>query len=61
MSLCFLVVFQDRVSLSSPGCPGIYTIDQVGLASHRDLLCLPGAGIKSKHHYHLTEFSFNLR
>jgi hypothetical protein len=31
--LCFffLLVFQDRVSLCSPGCPGTHSIDQAGL------------------------------
>jgi hypothetical protein len=27
---CFLV-FQDRVSLYSPGCPGTHSVDQAGL------------------------------
>jgi hypothetical protein len=27
----FFLVFQDRVSLYSPGCPGTYFVDQVGL------------------------------
>ena len=27
----FLLVFQDRVSLYSPGCPGTYSVDQAGL------------------------------
>jgi hypothetical protein len=25
------MVFQDRVSLCSPGCPGTHTVDQAGL------------------------------
>jgi hypothetical protein len=25
------LVFRDRVSLCSPGCPGIYSVDQAGL------------------------------
>jgi hypothetical protein len=33
--LCFLflfgLVFRDRVSLYSPGCPGTYSVDQAGL------------------------------
>jgi hypothetical protein len=33
--LCFLffgfLVFQDRVSLYSPGCPGTHSVDQAGL------------------------------
>jgi hypothetical protein len=31
---CFVVVvvvFRDRVSLNSPGCPGIHPVDQAGL------------------------------
>jgi hypothetical protein len=32
---CFVfvvfVVFQDRVSLCSPGCPGAHSVDQAGL------------------------------
>jgi hypothetical protein len=27
----FFLVFQDRVSLYSPGCPGIHSVDQAGL------------------------------
>jgi hypothetical protein len=27
----FFLVFQDRVSLYSPGCPGTHFVDQVGL------------------------------
>jgi hypothetical protein len=27
----FVFVFQDRVSLYSPGCPGTYFVDQAGL------------------------------
>jgi hypothetical protein len=27
----FLVFFQDRVSLCSPGCPGTHSVDQAGL------------------------------
>ena len=28
----FFFSFRDRVSLCSPGCPGTYSVDQVGLA-----------------------------
>jgi hypothetical protein len=28
---CLFVCFQDRVSLSSLGCPGTYSVDQAGL------------------------------
>jgi hypothetical protein len=27
----FFLVFRDRVSLYSPGCPGTYSVDQAGL------------------------------
>jgi hypothetical protein len=27
----FVLVFQDRVSLYSPGCPGTHFVDQAGL------------------------------
>ena len=29
--LSFFFLFQDRVTLCSPGCPGIHTVDQAGL------------------------------
>ena len=29
--LLLLLVFRDRVSLCSPGCPGTHSVDQVGL------------------------------
>jgi hypothetical protein len=29
--VCFVVVFQDRVSLYSPGCPGTHSVNQTGL------------------------------
>jgi hypothetical protein len=28
--VCVCVVFQDRVSLCSPGCPGTHFVDQAG-------------------------------
>jgi hypothetical protein len=28
---CFVLVFRDRVSLYSPGCPGTHFVDQAGL------------------------------
>jgi hypothetical protein len=28
---CFVLFFQDRVSLCSPGCPGTHSVDQAGL------------------------------
>jgi hypothetical protein len=30
-STFFVVVFRDRVSLCSPGCPGTHSVDQAGL------------------------------
>jgi hypothetical protein len=27
----FISVFQDRISMCRPGCPGTYSVDQVGL------------------------------
>jgi hypothetical protein len=27
----YLLVFQDRISLCSPGCPGTHFVDQAGL------------------------------
>jgi hypothetical protein len=45
--VCFVFgccCFQDRVSLCSPGCPGIHCVDQAGL-------CLLNAGIKGVCHH----------
>jgi hypothetical protein len=28
---CFVLFFENRVSLYSPGCPGIHSVDQAGL------------------------------
>ncbi|EDL86686.1 rCG41244, isoform CRA_a [Rattus norvegicus] len=43
--LIFIFVFQDRVSLCSPDCPGTHSVDQEGLELteiHLDLpLCHP--------------------
>ena len=36
----FFLVFRDRVSLCSPGCPGTHFVDQAGLEV-RNLLPLP--------------------
>ena len=33
----FVVVFQDRVSLCSSGCPGTHSVDQTGLKIHLPL------------------------
>jgi hypothetical protein len=45
----FFLVFRDRVSLYSPGCPGTHFVDQVGL----ELRNLPASasGIKGVRHH----------
>ena len=43
----------DRVSLCSPSCPGICSVDEAGLELIE--MCLPqpsSAGIKGVHHHH---------
>jgi hypothetical protein len=41
------LVFWDRVSLYSPGCPETHFVDQAGLELRNPpALCLPSAGIK---------------
>jgi hypothetical protein len=60
---CFFgfLVFRDRVSLCSPGCPGIHFVDQAGLELRIHLPCLPSAGIKGvRHHAWLLFFCFVL-
>jgi hypothetical protein len=37
--VCVCVCFQDRISLCSPGCPGISSLDQAGLKLTD--ICLP--------------------
>ena len=50
--LFYFLFFQDRVSLCSPGCPEIYSVDQAGLELKKSTcLCLPSAGIKSVYHH----------
>jgi hypothetical protein len=53
---CFFLVFQDRVSLCSPGCPGTHFVDQAGL----ELRNLPAssAGIKGVYHHRRAWFCF---
>jgi hypothetical protein len=29
--VCFVLFFRDRVFLCSPGCPGIHSVDHIGL------------------------------
>jgi hypothetical protein len=47
----FFLVFRDRVSLYSPGCPGTHFVDQAGL-------CLPSAGIKGMRHHSRQRFIY---
>jgi hypothetical protein len=48
----FFLVFQDRVSLYSPGCPGAHFVDQAGPDLRNPAcLCLLSAGIKGVHHH----------
>jgi hypothetical protein len=42
-----LFVFQDRVSLYSPGCPGTHFVDQAGL----ELRNLPASAFRVPHTY----------
>ena len=43
--VCLFVVFQDRVSLYSPGCRGTHSVDQAGPPTQRfTCLCLPSVG-----------------
>ena len=44
--ILFCFVFRDRVSLCSPGCPEIHSVDQAGLKLRDLLTCLSSAGIK---------------
>ena len=46
--VCLVLVFQDRVSLCSPGCPGTCFVDQASLElPQRSIcVCLPSAGVK---------------
>jgi hypothetical protein len=39
--VCLCFVFQDRVSLCSPGCPGTHCVDQAGLDFTEIRLLLP--------------------
>jgi hypothetical protein len=48
----YLKVFQDRVSLCIPGCPGTHSVDQAGLKLRNPPACAsPSAGIKGMHHH----------
>ena len=53
---CLLLVFRDRVSLCSPGCPGTHFVDQAGL----ELRNPPAsAGIKGVRHHTQPKLSLN--
>jgi hypothetical protein len=47
----YFLVFRDRVSLCSPGCPGTHSVDQAGLELRSACLYLPSAGIKGVRHH----------
>jgi hypothetical protein len=53
----FCLLFRDRVSLCSPGCPGTHFVDQAGLelrnppASASQVLGLKGCATTARHHY----------
>jgi hypothetical protein len=53
------LVFRDRVSLCSPGCPGTHFVDQAGLELGNPPASA-SAGIKGMHHHAWPEFYFNL-
>ena len=55
MYIFFSFVFQDRVSLCSPGCSGTCSVDQSGLKL-RDLPASDSQGLKIKgvYHYYLA-------
>ena len=60
-ALCF-VLFQDRVSLCSPGCPGAHFVDQAGLELRNPpASCLPSAGVKGVRHHCLASIIFIIR
>jgi hypothetical protein len=47
----WFLVFRDRVSLYSPGCPGTHFVDQAGQTQKSACLCLLSAGIKGVCHH----------
>ena len=58
---CLFFVFQDRVSLYSPGCPGTHFVDHAGLElRHPPASASPSGRIKGVHHHHLAVFYFIL-
>ena len=57
-----LLVFQDRVSLGSPGYPGTHSVDKADLKGTQrpSCFCLPSAGTKGVHHLAFVLFCFVL-
>jgi hypothetical protein len=51
------LVFQDRVSLYSPECPGTHSVDQTGLELRNPPASASASGIKGVHH-HFPAWSF---
>jgi hypothetical protein len=49
--LFFGLVFRDRVSLYSPGCPGTHCTPGWPRTQKSTCLCLPSAGIKRMRHH----------
>jgi hypothetical protein len=56
----FFLVFQDRVSLCSPGCPGTHFVDQAGLELRKRIPASASQvlGIKGVRHH--AQLSFGL-
>jgi hypothetical protein len=53
---CFCFVFQDRVSLCIPGCPGTHSVDQAGLELRNPpASASQSVGIKGVRHHCLAE------
>jgi hypothetical protein len=60
LSLFLSFVFEDRVSLCSPGSPGTCFVDQAGLKlTEITLPCLHSAGIKGVYRHALLEMVFH--
>jgi hypothetical protein len=49
--ILFYFIFQDRVSLCSPGCPGTDFVDQAGLELRNLPASASCAGIKGVRHH----------
>jgi hypothetical protein len=52
--ILFFLVFRDRISLYSPGCPGTRSVDQGGL----ELRNPPASAIKGVRHHARQPISF---